>query len=319
MLSATYWEYDWVLLCSFVKMGINTHPCIAAVMLLELNDTIYVMWLGLLICINCSVNGSYHDCSYHDCSHELFNLLYTFGHEDHWRFGPPKSTQGCHWNISKLAPYWSEVTNDIGFTSYIILCNIPEAIPTLSLPRGKNSHPKTDIDKGILTIREEEKFNFSIMNSFKVFLSCAQRDKSIYWQCPTNILTLKRKALKYWFMRHHVHQCNKYTFGFTEASGLKGNPFQPQNVKSHDQQCFPALHCEKEHRGFCTTQRLGRNCVLLYFVAQGLWQHWTMKESQQRQALQLQHNLRTTLILLHHEPRAQQGVFTSSHLAPSSR
>lgn len=65
---------------------------------------------------------------------------------------------------------WSEVTNDTGFTSSIILCNITEATSTSSLLRGKNSHCKTDIDKGILTVREEEKFNFSIMNS-KSFVS----------------------------------------------------------------------------------------------------------------------------------------------------
>lgn len=67
-------------------MMINTHPHIA-VMLLELNEMIYVMWREFLICFKSPVNDSYHYC----CP-ELFVTSYILlVTEIIWRSGPPRA------------------------------------------------------------------------------------------------------------------------------------------------------------------------------------------------------------------------------------
>lgn len=48
------------------------------------------------------------------------------------------------------------------------------------------------------------------------------------------------------------------------------------------------------------------SCLLLDFVAQGLSEHWTVKESQ-HQTVPHQHNLRTVLVLPYPGSCAQQG------------
>lgn len=156
MLAAIYQGYDWVLLHSFDKMGIIS----AAVTLLELNETVYVNWWGFPMCTKCSIKGCYHYCC-----HEYSWPLATYGHRDHleiWFPHPTKGTHGCHGNTSKLAPRWAEETTDKGLRlSYIILRSITEAVSASSALRRENTHSKTDINKGILTIRVGEKIQLS--------------------------------------------------------------------------------------------------------------------------------------------------------------
>lgn len=93
--------------------------------------------------------------------------------------------------------------------------------------------------------------------------------------------------------------------------------FHPQNTKTHDRQHIQASPCGKEYEG--STQP---SCVWKLSVARlcstRLSEHRTVKESQY-QTVPHQRNLRAILALPHPGSCAQQGGFTSSHLAPSLR
>ena len=153
----------------------------------------------------------------------------------------------------------------------------------ISAPRREKPHSlETDLNKGILTIREgKNKSNLPIMNSKSLvlkFFRAVLRDKRTDWRRCTNTLTPKRPALKCWFLRHDVYHGGKYTCGFTEALA--------ERPSIRRKKPWPAVSSSvtvwKGIEMLLYPQPLCQSCLLWCLVAEGLSQVWTAKEYNSR-------------------------------------